>query len=330
MGRFTYICCIFSLILIVGIGCKSKKPVSEEAAPAAADKAEAAPSAADKAEVAQMVADKADAQNAEAKPENAADNNIQADSQDNKAGKASDAENTAPAVASKKCEKWGTNPLFVDGHELVYDVKKSQQACCNLDEDEAGWECDEDGDCTKESAYEMKCKISLIQAESFFCASKLTCLNSAGEDVDITNEYAEFDYSLAGYWMIDSNGLYHLDSDDKLSLNKQAKPGDCKKTKYVLCNPETLAYEYAEFSNAEPLISFVKYKEMDIDTDNDDEDFTSSLTVTHKGSTWERKDEASGSDEFSQSVLFDETRGITEFKTHFAGGSESDTTVKLR
>ena len=322
------------MILAAGAGCKANKPVSEEAAQSDTKKADAAQDSAKKADAVQDASNKVNAaldavNKVDAVYDAANKVNAALDAADKaNNGEALGAENTAPGAASIKCEKWGTNPLFADGHEFVYDITESHKACCNLDEDDPKWECDKDGDCTKESTVKLKCKISVIQAESVFCASKMTCLDSNGKEADITNVYAEFGYSLAGYWVIDSNGLYHFAASDKLNLDKQASPGDCKKTKYILCNPETLAYEYAGFSNAEPLISFVKYKEMD--TDSDDENFSSSRTITHKQSTWERKDEVSGPDEFSQSVTFDEKHGITEFKTHFAGGSESDTIVKLQ
>ncbi len=316
MKHIVLFCCIFMLILTAGTGCKTKKPVSEEAAQPDREMTSAAlEAAANKVNAALDAANKANAEDARAKDSVPA-------------GDAAKDENAAPAAASKKCEKWGTNPLFADGHEFVYDITESHKACCNLDEDDPKWECDKDGDCTKESTGKLKCKVSLIEAESFFCASQMICMDSDGKTVDVKNSFTDFDYSMAGYWIIDANGLYHLNSDDKLSLNKQAEPGDCKNTKYILCIPETLAYEYAGFSKAEPVISFVKYKEMD--TDSDDENFSSSRTITHNDATWERKDDASGADEFSQSVSFDEKRGITEFKTHFAGGSESDTIVKLQ
>ena len=346
MKCFVYICCAFLMILLVGTGCKAKKKVAEEEpAPAAADKAETpqtdkaepAPAAADKAETiqavadvdtAQAAADNADIKNAQANPESANNDNAEADAQpgeNNNEPQATDNENPAQALPSKKCEKWGTNPLFVDGHEFVYNAEESHEKCCDIDE--PGWECDDDGDCRLETSSEIKCKVSLVQAESYFCASKLTCLDSKGKEVDISNKYSEFGYDLDGYWIIDSNGLYYSYSDSILK-NKQAKPGDCKKTKYVLCKPETLAYVYTAFSKEEPLISFVKYKEMH--SDDSDEHFSSFLTVTHEGSTWQRDDSVSGPDDFSQSVTFDETRGITVFETGFSGGSDVKNVVTLQ
>ena len=306
MKQFMYIFRAFLMILLVGSGCKSKKMVSEETV--------------------QVATDKADIENVEANHINANDETDSQTEGNDIDTRASDDENTAQALPSKKCEKWGTNPLFEDGHEFVYDVSESLKACCDLDD--PGWKCDDDGDCTMENSYTIKCKVSLIQTESYFCASKLTCLNSDGEEVKVSNKFAHFDYSLDGYWIVDSNGLYHLNGESKLNLNKQAKPGDCKKTKYIYCKPETLAYEYTGFSKAEPIISFVKYKEMN--KSRDGEHFIDSLTVTHEGTNWKRVDDVSGSDDFMQSVTFDEARGFTEFETSYAGGSEHETVLTLK
>ena len=211
------------------------------------------------------------------------------------------------AAAVKKCEKWGSNPLFVDGQVFNYDVKIERSACCELDKDNPEWKCDDTGMCELKKSVLMQCKTTLIHAESQFCGSSIICHD---------NDNIAFP---TGLWFVDNNGLYHFDPETKLTLNKQETPGNCKNTAYIQCNPETLAYDYAEFAEEEPLIPFVK---TDIQKDECDEEgiVCESFHLKHEGKVWNREISAEGGDSAFNAVTLDETRGITAFKNAFSGG----------
>ena len=245
---------------------------------------------------------------------------------------------TAQDSAQKKCKKWGSNPMFVDGHEFTYSVESSHEVSFIDDNDvlcddnvrENCWDCKntkEREDCTKTQVYELKCKSSLIQAEASYCAAKISCAgDKVIDEVYLFNNSS--DNALpTGIWAVDANGIYFLENANDLRLTKQPKPGNCKKTKYIKCKPETLAYEYTEFSKTEPLIPFTKPE--GLSESDEDENFSSSLTITHKGTVWEREDSASGPDDFWGGVTIDETKGITQMKGGHAGAAEYNISASL-
>ncbi len=309
-----YGCIVLSLFLMVASGCKKTADVQQEpkAAPAAN---------------AQAAGDNAPNEN---KPEAAADKDaaqaVQAATPQADAEKAANPGAPAPkpddaqAAPLKKCEKWGKNPMFQDGHVFNYEVKIERAACCDLDKDDPEWECDEDGMCELNKTASIQCKASLTHTESYFCGSTITCTDSKGRE--------SLDFP-AGHWFIDSNGIYHFVSEKKMMLNKQTAPGNCQKTENIQCKPETLAYEYSEFGDEEPLIPFAK---ADIHRDECDEggDFCNAFHLTHKDTIWARETSADGGDSSSDAVTLDETKGITSFKNDFSGGSEQHIEGKLK
>ena len=240
---------------------------------------------------------------------------------------------------AKRCEKWGSNPLFVDGSTFVYEVEDSHtvsilqqdDVLCDDNTDDNCWNCEnkeEREDCTRTNSYDFTCKASLIEAESNYCMTKLAC-EAAIDDVYFFDSGSANSLPI-GLWAIDSNGIYYFEEYfedyDKIDMTKQPKPGNCKKTKYIKCKPGTLAYEYTLFSDKTPLISFTK----EMSGSDDDERFISSLSVTHEGTIWTREDSASGPDDFWGGITIDETRGIIGFKGGFAGGSESESIARLK
>ena len=212
----------------------------------------------------------------------------------------------------KICETWGQIPLFKDNHIFVYDAKLENEACCDLDQDDPEWECDNDGNCTRELSFDIQCKTTLMHADSIYCESIVSCSTEGDRDL--------YDFSPDGHWFVDTNGIYRLSKDNAINLEKQPSPNKCISPSYIQCKSDTLAYEYTEFCIEIPLIPW--NLSTDIDQENCDEYMCESFTLTHHGNLWEITSSFQGGDSVSSTTLFDETRGITEFTSLFSGGFE--------
>ena len=307
------------LVSCLTIACSSKAKV--ENTPAPADEKQATEST-DPPPVAQndpkTVDEKTDAQNAPKTIESAA------------AVVEANSHNTAPEAmaptetVSKKCEKWDSNPLFMDGHEFRYETKIESAACCDLDKDDPDWECDDGGMCERTISFQVNCKVSLTHTESYFCASAISCHTQS----KYTDELSDF--LPVGKWFIDDNGIYHFPESENIQLKKQTSPENCKKTEYIQCKQNTLAFEFSDFEAESPLIPFSQSKGIHKDECDDEGIVCSGLDLKHHDTTWEREESAEGGDSSSMSFALDEKRGITRFSNSFSGGSERTVTAKLQ
>ena len=307
------------LVSCLAVACSSKAKVESTPAPAdekpATESAETAPVAQNDSKT---VEPKADDQNDPKTIEPSA------------AVVEANAKNPAPEAivptetASKKCEKWGSNPLFTDGHEFRYETKIESAACCDLDKDDPDWECDESGMCERTISFQVNCKVSLTHTEPYFCASNISCHAQS----KYTNELSDF--LLSGKWFIDDNGIYHFPESENIQLKKQTNPENCKKTEYIQCKQNTLAFEYSDFETESPLIPFSQSKGIHKDECDDEGIVCTGFDLKHHDAIWEREESAEGGDSSSMSFTLDEKRGITRYSNSFSGGSERTVTATLQ
>ena len=228
------------------------------------------------------------------------------------------------AAEMKKCEKWGNNPIFMDGQEFIYDTKIETHACCDLDKDDPSWKCDDTGSCAREISFEIKCKATLTNTEPHFCASSISCTTDSKYESELMN------FRIAGGWFIDSNGIYHLEEAGEEALGLNPAPGNCKNIKYIQCIPETLAYEYTNFQDDFPLIPFGQSEGVHEGDCEEDAPVCDSLEITHQGSIWERIESVEGGDSSTTTIALDEKRGVIRYETMFSGGMERTLTATLK
>ena len=223
---------------------------------------------------------------------------------------------------SNHCENWSSNPIFDDGHIFIYNAKLEQEACCDLDKSDPSWECDDDGDCTREISFKIQCTSKLTHTESNFCASTISCTTNSGYQSEL------YDFLPMGKWYIDTNGIYRLSGTGMDTLVQQSTPGNCKRTKYIKCVPDTLAYIYTNFQNQVPLFPLSKTRGVNED-DCDNEDNCSTLSIKYKNHVWTRTESVDGADSSAMTIVLDETRGLIKFETMFSGGSERTFTATM-
>ena len=131
-------------------------------------------------------------------------------------------------------------------------------------------------------------------------------------------------------WFVDSNGIYHLEESSENALGLQPNPGQCKNTKYIQCVPNTLAYEYTNFQDEIPLYPYTQPNGVHEGDCEEDAPVCETLNISHQGNIWERTLSLEGGDSSSETITFDEKRGVIEYTSSFSGGMEKTLTAQLK
>lgn len=224
-----------------------------------------------------------------------------------------------PATGEIACTSWN-NALFVDGSELYYKIKVEQSDDSNANDDNP----------VTELEFYVLCHVKLNYATDIYCGSTVTCELEPKYNKDKYKEAMKAGLPVEGTWFIDKNGIYYFNKDQFKELVKTTDIGNCKTghpagshyVNYVKCIPETLAWEYKQFKEAEPLIPLspdVKVYEV-LET----EAGTTKKTVSRTGTVLCYHNAFEGEDEFVDDICVDDTKGPTSFKKV----STSDFTMK--
>ncbi|MBQ9395612.1 MAG: hypothetical protein IJU23_08875 [Proteobacteria bacterium] len=220
------------------------------------------------------------------------------------------------------CDPWKTNPLFHDNHLLHYQVQLENEAF-GVDDDD--FECDENGDCTRDVTFDLNCSVVRIGQNRGYCASKIECKASPAK---YQNEIPDL---LDGYWFRDANGFYLINANSRFFQVSDIKKesGNCTKTKYIECKPGTLAHDFSFFSDLIPTIPTATKESVYESEYYEDSDTTRSWDVTFKNNIWCSTNEVSGPDSTETQICVSDSLGIASFKDSFSGGSNRDITGKL-
>lgn len=226
----------------------------------------------------------------------------------NEADKSSEALND-PTQEKLTCTNWN-NALFVDGTELYYKIK-IEQFKDDLDDDE---------DYETDLEFYILCHIKLNYASDFHCGSSITCELEPKYNKDKYKNAIGHGLPIEGVWFIDKNGYYHLKANQFKGLIKASDVGKCATTKYIQCEPGTLAWEYTPFNQMEPLLPMtpgIKVYEA-----SEDEDATTKKTVSRTGTVLCYHNAYEGDDVFILDICVDDTKGPSSFKEVIEGASE--------
>ena len=227
-------------------------------------------------------------------------------------------------ASTLRCEKWGSNPLFTNGH--VFHFTYHMDECSETmeedgDESATGWHCDDSGLCTHEIDDTISCTVKLVMGNADYCASELSCTTKSKEDISR--------FAPSGIWAVDKNGVYYFGQ----AMPKRKATPECNGNNiFSDCAPGTLLYDY-EVKKILPDIPFEKNAFCDCSRDSEgycEEIFDAETDVIlpckmnfyQEGTAWKSSWSYSVGSEWGLDATFDEKRGIVEYSASGDGCDE--------